>query len=147
MRSKPARLDAWLRERAPVEVSLADFDELLAWLSPIAESDLRRMLRATGVALHPLVAGVDQDDLQTLRTTLLRLAEWYERGSAETRRLTRQIVITAKDHAKLAARNPRVAAERREQKEEMTVWMLTWLENPAVFAVWVQLRARTLRLE
>ena len=147
MPSKAARLDAWLRERAPVEVSLADFDELLTLLRPVAESDLRRLLRATGAALHPLVAGVDQDDFHTLRATLLRLADWYERGNAETRRVTRRIVITAKDHAKLAARNARVAAERREQKEEMAAWMLTWLENPAVFAVWVQLRARALRLD
>jgi len=27
-------------------------------------------------------------------------------------------------------------------KEEMVLWMLTWLENPGVFATWLELRKR-----
>jgi hypothetical protein len=123
-------------------VELSDFDELLGLLAPIAESDLRHLLRETSADLHPLVAGVDQASLETLRDSLLALTDWYERGNAETRRLTRRIVITAKDHAKLAARNQRVAVEKRNLKGEMAVWMLTWLENPAVFPLWVGLRQK-----
>jgi hypothetical protein len=33
---------------------------------------------------------------------------------------------------------------KRAQKEEMTQWMLVWLENPAIFPAWVEARKRTL---
>jgi len=143
MPSKQAKLEAWLQERAPAQVSLQDFDELRRLLAPVTESDLRHRLRETGAALHPLVAGVNQDTLTTLRDTLLALAEWYESGDNETRRLTRQIVITAKDHAKLAASNQRVADEKRALKSEMAGWMLTWLENPSIFRLWVSIRVKS----
>jgi hypothetical protein len=48
----------------------------------------------------------------------------------------RRAVITSKEHARLAARNP----AKRAEKEEMILWMLTWLENPPLFAAWVRLR-------
>jgi hypothetical protein len=47
-------------------------------------------------------------------------------------------VITAKDHARLAMR--KTNEEKRALKEEMILWMLTWLENPGVFPIWVALR-------
>ena len=144
MPSKQGKLEAWLHERAPAQVELTDFDELLRLLAPITESDLRHRLRGTRANLHPLVAGVNQDTLVALRDSLLALAGWYETGDAETRRLTRKIVITAKDHAKLAARNQRVAPEKRALKSEMTVWMLTWLENPVIFSLWVPMREKSL---
>ena len=143
MPSKQAKLEAWMQERAPAQVSLQDFDELRRLLAPVTESDLRHRLRETGAALHPLVAGVNQDTLTALRDTLLALAEWYESGDNETRRLTRQIVITAKDHAKLAASNQRVADEKRALKSEMAGWMLTWLENPSIFPLWVSIRVKS----
>ena len=143
MPSKQAKLGAWLQERTPAQVSLQDFDELRRLLAPVTESDLRHRLRETGAPLHPLVAGVNQDTLTTLRDTLLALAEWYESGDNETRRLTRQIVITAKDHAKLATSNQRVADEKRAVKGEMAAWMLTWLENPSIFPLWVSIRVKS----
>jgi hypothetical protein len=48
----------------------------------------------------------------------------------------RRLVITAKEHARLAARNP----GKRPDKEEMILWLTTWLENPPVFREWVSLR-------
>jgi len=49
-------------------------------------------------------------------------------------------VIEAKDHARWAARS----AEKRAVKEEMAMWMLTWLENPPLFRDWVALRRRSM---
>jgi hypothetical protein len=46
------------------------------------------------------------------------------------------VVITSKEHARLAAQNP----AKRAEKEEMILWLLTWLENPPLFAAWVRLR-------
>jgi len=48
----------------------------------------------------------------------------------------RHVVITSKEHARLATRNP----AKRAEKEEMILWLLTWLENPPLFAAWVRLR-------
>jgi hypothetical protein len=54
-------------------------------------------------------------------------------------------VIAAKDRARFVARHPRTAPEKREQKEEMTQWMLVWLENPEVFPAWAEARKRAAR--
>ena len=142
MPARRAQLDAWLRERAPAEVTLAEFEELLRVLAPVSESDLRHLLRDSGAQLAPVVAGVDQSSLLALRETLSALAQCYECGTPEDKRRIRRIVITAKDHAKLAARNQRVSVEKRDEKEEMVTWMRTWLENPDVFALWVAMRVR-----
>jgi hypothetical protein len=55
----------------------------------------------------------------------------------------RRLVIAAKDHARLAARNP----EKRADKHEMNLWLTTWLENPPVFEEWVLLRHRVKEIE
>jgi hypothetical protein len=66
----------------------------------------------------------------------------YENGDAARRTSIRRLVINAKDHARWAARKP----EKRADKEEMALWMLTWLENPPLFPQWVRLRRQTQRL-
>ncbi|MBM3765241.1 MAG: hypothetical protein FJW32_07590 [Acidobacteria bacterium] len=141
--SRKSKLDAWLRERAPACVEADHFQELLRLLSPIKESDLRKLLRQSGEPLVPFVEGVDQCDYPSVRRTLLALCAEYERGDVAAKRSIRNIVITAKDHAKLAQRNPKYA----EEKAEMVSWMLTWLENPGVFPAWVAMRARLLKLD
>jgi hypothetical protein len=145
--SRAALVSAWLAEHAPAIVGLAEFAELQRTLAPISDSSLRRLLRSSGAALHPLAAGVDQDSFPALRDSLIALASCYELGDAPTRRNARSIVITAKDHAKLAARNSRVDPQKRTRKAEMAAWMLTWLENPTVFPAWVSLRMKTLHPE
>lgn len=147
MPSRQAKLTAWLAERAGGEVGLADFDSLLRLLTPVTESDLRRLLRSSGATLHPLAAGVDQASFPALHRSLLALSACYEDGTPEIRKVARQIVITAKDHAKLAARSQHVSPEKRAEKEEMGTWLLTWLENPVVFPLWAELRAKTLGLD
>lgn len=147
MRSKMAKLHEWLSEHQPAEVGLAEFETLLRLLAPITESDLRHLLRETEAPLHPLAAGVDQTTFATLRDTLLALSTCYESGEAEPRRIARAIVITAKDHAKLALRNPHFPPAKQAQKAEMVTWLLTWLENPLVFPLWVGLRAKARGLD
>jgi hypothetical protein len=147
MTSRQAKLAAWLAERAPGEVGLAEFPALLRLLTPVTESDLRRLLRSSGATIHPLVAGVDQASFPALHRSLLALSTCYEEGTPEVRKVARQIVITAKDHAKLAARSHHVSPGKRTEKEEMGTWMLTWLENPVVCPLWAELRAKTLDLD
>lgn len=97
-----------------------------------------------------MVEGIRQDSFESLERTLLAMAEEYrkaqEGGAGKRARACRREVITAKDHARLAAR--RLAApEARSRKDEMISWMMVWLENPAVFPRWVRLRRKQLAAE
>lgn len=134
--SRRSRLADWLKSRQLERVTQREFEELLREFAPVSESALRHLLRDSGVPLEAAVRGVDQSTLPLLRETLLDLTEEYTRGNSGVRR----VVITAKDHAKFAAaRNP--------DKQEMVLWMLTWLENPSVFPAWVAMRSRLLKLD
>ena len=107
-------------------------------LGPISGSTLRRLLRESGVPLGPFVEGVRQDTFDTLESSLLNLLKEYEGGDMERRAAVRRLVIESKDHARWAARIP----EKRAEKQEMALWMLTWLENPPLFPDWVRLRRK-----
>ncbi len=126
-------------------VGEAEWETLLRMLAPVPESYLRRLLRDfsrdSGVPLAPIVEGVRQESFAALESSLLKLLTEYEKGDAAQRSRVRRLVIEAKDHARLAARKP----ERSEEKQEMILWMLTWLENPPLFPDWVRLRRRLMR--
>ena len=64
-------------------------------MDPISDGYLRRLLRASGTALHPLVEGVRQEDFAGLERTLLALL-------GEERRAARTLIIEAKQHARWA---------------------------------------------
>ncbi len=137
-RNKPTELRAYLEQVRPARIAEKEWAELLARLKPITESYLRRLLRASGVPLAPLVAGVRQDTFENLEQSLLELTREYsgataagDRGRA---RACRRLVIEAKDHARWALRR------NKPEKQEMILWMLTWLENPGVFPDWLALR-------
>jgi hypothetical protein len=113
-------------------------------LAPISESYLRHLLRSSGIPLVPLVGGVRQDSFEQLERTLLEIRAEYARaqaaGDRARSRACRRLVILAKDHARWALRSPKTSPEKKAEKEEMILWMLTWLENPAVFPTWLGLR-------
>jgi hypothetical protein len=88
------------------------------------------------VQLSPLVEGVRQESFDALESSLLKLLDEYESGDVAMRTTIRRLVIESKDHARWAARKP----EKRGEKQEMALWMLTWLENPPLFPQWVKLR-------
>jgi hypothetical protein len=135
-RGKSAELASWLEEHHPARIGEAEFADLSTALAPVSESYLRKLVRECGVPLAAMVEGVRQATFDDLEASLLKLLEEYQRGDAAHRMAVRRLVITAKDHARLAARNP----EKRAEKEEMILWLTTWLENPPVFADWVRIR-------
>ena len=135
-RGKRAELADWISGAHAAEIGEAHFSELREALAPVSESYLRKLLRESGAPLSAMVEGVRQSTLDELESSLLRMLEEYEQGDAPRRMQVRQVVIAAKDHARWAARNP----ERTSEKEEMALWMVTWLENPPVFPQWVRLR-------
>ena len=139
-RGKRHELARWLEREKPELISERQWDELRTELAPVSESHLRHLLRDSGVPLAPLVEGVRQESLDALATSLSRLLEEYESGDRDRRVLVRRLVIGAKDHARWASRNE----QKRAGKEEMMLWMTTWLENPSLFPDWVRLRRAVL---
>jgi hypothetical protein len=135
-KGKSAELTRWLEEHHPARIGEAEFASLRTVLAPVSESYLRKLVRECGVPLDAMVEGVRQGTFDELEASLLKLFEEYQPGDAARRRAVRRLVITAKDHARLAARNP----EKRADKEEMILWLTTWLENPPVFGEWVKIR-------
>jgi hypothetical protein len=138
--TKRSELERWIAQRRPERIGDAEYAGIRAALAPVSESYLRKLLRESGVPLDPLVEGVRQGSFDELQQSLDDLLGIYESGDAARRRSVRAVVITAKDHARLAARSKRATAEKQAEKEEMILWLLTWLENPGVFPDWVRLR-------
>lgn len=132
----------------PAVVDEAERERIKEVLGPVSDRLLRDLLRESGYPLSPLVEGVRQADFDTLERTLLALAQAYreakERGDVAYQKQCRQAAIAAKDHARLVERNPSTAEEKRAQKTEMVLWLITWLENPDVFESWVALRRQVL---
>jgi hypothetical protein len=135
-RGKRTELARWLEEQRPARIGETEFEALGRALAPVSESYLRKLVREAGVPLDAMVEGVRQGSLDELEASLLRFQDEYERGDPARRAAVRRVVITSKEHARLAARN----VSKRAEKEEMILWMLTWLENPPLFADWVRLR-------
>lgn len=136
MRGKRADLLRWLERQHPARIGEREWTMLRVELDPISGSYLRRLLRESGVPLSPLVEGVRQESFDALESSLLNLLAEYESGDMAMRTTIRRLVIESKDHARWAARKP----EKRGEKQEMALWMLTWLENPPLFPQWVKLR-------
>jgi len=112
----------------------------------VSEAYLRNLVRECGLPLDPLVEGVRQDSFENLARTLTALAEEYERaasaGDRDRAAACRRTVLTAKDHARLAARRPGAPPDQAAARREMIEWMLLWLENPALFPEWAAIRIK-----
>jgi hypothetical protein len=143
-KSKKALLAEYLKERNLSQVTEREWREIVATLAPISESYLRRLLADTAIPVEQPFSGVRQKTFEELESSLIAMGEVYIRaketgGRARTQQC-RNAVIQAKDHARFAARSPKVSPDKKGQKEEMIQWMLVWLDDPGVFPAWVKLR-------
>jgi hypothetical protein len=134
----------WLGRRAPERITEALAAELAGAFPDASESLRRHALLDAGLPLDAVVEGVRQDNFDELERTLQALLAEYEAGSTARKRQVRHIVMTAREHAVLASRNPRVEDAKRAMKSEMALWLLTWLENPPAFPVWIALRRQAI---
>lgn len=144
--SKKQRILSWLADREWDRVTEERAGELASAFPDCSDETRRAALLESGIPLAPLIEGVVQDTYKHLEETLGALLAEYlsarESGDAPRRHLIRSIVIRAKEHAELAAHNPKTHTLKRAVKLEMTLWLRTWLENPPLFAQWVELRKR-----
>lgn len=140
--SKRGRVEAFLHGSGVDLIDLGVWERLRQIIGPVSDSYLRKLVRASGIAMAPMVEGVCQGSLPELERTLIALQHDYESENAETRRKCRALVIAAKDHARWALRKGGIDPDRKAIKDEMLLWMLTWLENPVIFASWLAIRKR-----
>jgi hypothetical protein len=132
-RGKRIDLAEWLSRFAPERIGQTEFAALTEALAPVSPRYLRELLRESGVPLTPTVEGVRQANLDELQRSLFALAEEYRSGN----KAARQQVIEARQHAQWAL-------PKHPEKQEMILWMRTWLENPPIFAEWLKIRRRLL---
>ncbi len=55
-------------------------------------------------------------------------------------RRVQETTIKGKHRAQMIAKNEKVAPEKRAEKQEIVEWFTIWLQNPAIFESWVNLR-------
>jgi len=144
--SRKQRLREFLAAARITAIGEAEWQAALRALAPISESYLRDLLRETGLPFAQPYAGIRQKSFADLESDLGEMlaiyAEAMRSGERQRARYCRRQVIAAKDRARFLARNPKTSPEKKAQKEEMAQWMLVWLENPAVFPAWVEIRKR-----
>jgi hypothetical protein len=58
-------------------------------------------------------------------------------------RRVQEITIKGKRRAQMIAKNEKVAPEKRAEKQEIVEWFTIWLQNPAIFESWVNLRQKS----
>jgi len=145
-KSVKQQLRDYLSVENPPVITEAVWTQLMLRLAPVSESYLRDLLRATGLPFEQPYSGIRQHTFEELEESLRSMFEVYREanagGNRDRSRYCRRQVIAAKDRARFLSSNPKTSAEKRAEKEEMTQWMLVWLENPDVFPAWVDARKK-----
>jgi len=85
--------------------------------------------------------------LQDAEVSLMRLDELMRRFQAHGEKAAVERVLNVarlgKRRAEMIARNHKVQAQKRAEKEEMANWFRIWLENPDAFFNWLEVRKQS----
>ena len=137
--TKKQRVLDFVAARGWEAIGETEWREIRSALSDISETTIRE----SGIAIHTPWRGVAGNSLDQLETSLRQMSSVYE-TRADLRRYARDQVIAAKDRARWASKSSRVEESKRRMKAEMVEWMLVWLDDPAIFPAWVQLRRQNM---
>jgi hypothetical protein len=129
--AKKQRVLDFAGARGWTSIGEAEWSLLRAALPDISESTIR----GAGIPIAQPWRGVQQHTLDDLEASLRELSEVYA-VRPDLRRYCRDQVIAAKDRARWASRRE----DKRQLKEEMVDWMLVWLDDPAMFPAWAEIR-------
>jgi hypothetical protein len=145
VRKASKRLILAERLRSVELVDEAIWAELKRDLAPISDSYLRALVKDSGRPTSALVEGVHTSGLDEAERTLRSIAVEYGASDPLRRRVCRDLVIAAKQRVRwwLQRAGADQASEARI-KEEILLWISTWLDNPELFGDWVSLRRRRL---
>jgi len=71
------------------------------------------------------------------------LRKFVVEGEREAAERVREVARLGRRRAEMIARNRKVDAEKRAQKEEIAHWFAIWLETPDAFFDWLEVRKQT----
>jgi hypothetical protein len=78
---------------------------------------------------------------------LVRLDELLRKFTIEGERVAaervREVARLGRRRAEMIARNQKVDAQKREEKEEISHWFAIWLETPEAFFDWLEVRKQS----
>lgn len=85
--------------------------------------------------------------LEEAEICLMRLDELWRKfrteGHAAAAERVLEVARLGRRRAEMIARNPRVEARKRDQKQEVLEWFRIWLETPDTFFDWLDLRKQS----
>ena len=137
--TKKQRVIDFVAARAWDFIGEKEWIELRNTLSDISETTLR----TSGNKIAAPWSGVATRSIDELEVSLVEFTHVYE-TRPDLRRYCRDQVIAAKDRGRWTSRSSKVEEGKRRLKGEMVEWMLVWLDDPAIFPAWVQLRRRNM---
>jgi hypothetical protein len=83
-------------------------------------------------------------DLPSAEASIRRLDEFCQRfaaaGDKKGVEVCRRIALAGRRRAEALGRSRRIRPEKRLEKQEAATWFATWLESPAIFSDWLELR-------
>jgi hypothetical protein len=160
--TKKAVIRQHIERERPAEVGGADAaairKELAAALGPsarISDDYLLHVLDDLGVRVSRELRGVSPElyaqlhfsSLEAAEETLRLLDRRYQEalsaGDDQALNDCRAAGILVRRRASLIARNPKVDPAKRAQKEEIARWFIIWLQTPALFFDWLEIRKST----
>ena len=96
--------------------------------------------------LRKVKSGNDLDfsDLSSAFASIVKLEERRLQQPDKESASLRHMVSAARDEALLQARSKVIDKELREQQKEIANWLSVWLQSPALFSDWLDLRRRSL---
>ncbi len=150
----------FLDQERPALITPADLTALRRFVTQrsdrkVSDALLLRLLEGTDVEIDRSLGALPLDLRDRIRTrepalaadSLVTTARDYVTAieSADRRRANdcRRAVLAGKERLKRTLRNPRISDAKRAEKEELLGWFLQWLEAPALFADWLELRRRS----
>jgi hypothetical protein len=85
--------------------------------------------------------------LEEAEMCLVRLDELLRKFRSEGEKSAAERVIEVarlgRRRAEMIARNPRVDAQKREEKQEILQWFVIWLQTPEAFFDWLEVRKQS----
>jgi hypothetical protein len=148
---------AWAESASPARIDREALKDLRGRLAEelgaqkrISNRYLVEILLETTLPIDAALGGVAVDLRGRIRTrepeaaleVLAELGEEYETAAADRRGELRMAVLRAKQRLALRLRRAALQGSQRRPFEELQLAVMTWLENPAVFAGWLAARRR-----
>ncbi len=85
--------------------------------------------------------------LEDAEMCLIRIDELYRKfrreGDRAAEERVREVGLLGRRRAEMIARNHKVDASKRAEKEEIAQWFAIWLETPDAFFDWLEVRKQT----